>query len=236
MVGNDDTTKQEFYAPLPDFGRPLNQQWGEVRHDLSVLAPLVRNAGYDSSGDFTTLDDKEKASLQAWELGEDGFHNKIRHYWNKDLDRVEIQSNVPPGTSEVPNWYTVWAVDDDGVITQLTSATTASNVGAQAEVFKQKIGTDLEFRTVQAAGLLAISEETNTLDFTTTAEINTASSAGGTSLVKTKAGSDLPFKGITAGDNMEFTIGANSITLKSTSQIVEFYGIVVAHSDDSYTA
>jgi hypothetical protein len=236
MAGNDTTTQVEFYAPWPDYGRPLNQQWGEIRHDMAALAPLVRGAGLDSDGDFSTLDDVEKTALQAWELGEDGFHNKIRHFWNKDTDTLEIQANVPPGTEQAPHWYTVWAVGDDGQVTQQTTPTTASNVGTGAEVFKQKTGVDLQFRTIKATGVLAVAENSLDLTLTSTAEANTARSDGGTSLVKTKDGVILPFKGITAGENMEFTIGADSITLKSTSQIVEFYGIVVAHSDDSYTA
>ncbi|KKN92417.1 hypothetical protein LCGC14_0209080 [marine sediment metagenome] len=236
MAGNDTTTSVEFYAPWPDFGRALNQQWGEIRHDMAALAPLVRGAGLDSDGDFSTLDDVEKTALQAWELGEDGFHNKIRHFWNKATDTLEIQANIPPGTEQAPNWYTVWSVGDDGQVTQQTTPTTASNVGTGADVFKQKTGVDLQFRTIKATGVLSVAENSLDLTLTSTAEANTASSLGGASLVGTKVGVDLPFKGLTAGDNMELTIGANSITLKSTSQIVEFYGIVVAHSDDSYTA
>ncbi len=235
MAGNDDTTSLEFYAPWPNFGKALNQQWGEIRTDIAHLAPLVRGIGLDASGDFSTLDSKESLAMQAFELGEDGWHNKIRHYWNKTKARVEIQSNIPPGTTDVPNWYTVWAVDDDGAVTAITSTTTASNLGTGKDVFKSKEAVDLQFRSLKGSGVLSITQNSLDLTFVSTAEANTASSAGGTSLIKDKSGVDLPFKGLVAGSNMQFQIGDDSITLESTSQIVEFYGIAVMYDDDSKT-
>ncbi len=235
-MASEDTVEQTFYAPWPSYGKALNKQWSHIRHDTAVLAPLVRGVGLDPDGDFSTLDSKEQTAMQSFELGEQDWHNKVRHYWNKDKNQIEIQANIPPGTSAVPHWYPIWAVADDGQVTQQTTPTTASNVGTGAEVFKQKSGVDLQFRTIKATGVLSVAESSLDLTLTSTAEANTARSDGGVSLVKSKAGTVLPFKGLVAGENMEITIGTNSITLKSTSQIVEFYGIVVAHSDDSYTA
>lgn len=44
-------------------------------------------------------------------------------------------------------------------------------------------------------------------------EANTSSSAGGTSLVLPKAGTDLPFKGLTAGANITLTANANDVNV-----------------------
>ncbi len=81
MAGNDTTTQVEFYAPWPDFGKALNQQWGEIRTDMAHLTPLVRGMGLDSDGDFSTLDNVAKTAVQAWELGEDGYSCLTDHSW-----------------------------------------------------------------------------------------------------------------------------------------------------------
>jgi hypothetical protein len=234
MAGNDDTVQVAFYAPWPNFGVKLSQQWGQIRTDTSHLAPVVRGIGLDASGDFTTLDGVEKAVVQAWEVGEQDFHNRFRTHYNKTDDLFEIQSNIPPGTSAIPNWYTTWSVGPDGQVAAQTTSTTASNVGTGAGVFKQKTGTDLQFKTLVDGGVLTITENANDLTFSSTAEANTASSLGGTSLIGTKSGVVLPFKGITAGSNMSLADDGTQLTLSSTAQVVEFYGIVTAHTDDSF--
>jgi hypothetical protein len=233
MAGNDDTIQVEFYAPWPNFGVKLSQQWGAIRTDTSHLAPLVRGVGLDASGDFTTLDGVEKASVQAWEVGEQDFHNRFRTHYNKDDDLFEIQSNVLPGTSEAPNWYTTWAVASDGQITQQTSGTVGENVGTGAGVFKDKSGQTLRFRSIVVSSPLSITQNDDELALTSSAEITTYSSLGGTAIIGTKNVADLPFKGITAGSNMSLSDDGTQLTLSSTSMIVEFYGISVGHDDGS---
>ena len=228
-MASEDTVQPQWYAPWPSFGKALSQQWGAIRHDTSYMAPIVRGAGLDASGDFTTLDGVEKTAVQAWKLGEDGFHNRFRMHYNKDDDLFEIQANVLPGTTQIPNWYTAWAVGSDGQVTQQTSATTASNVGTGADVFKQKSGVDLQFRSIKATGVLSVAENALDLTLTSSAEANTTRSDGGVSLVKAKSGSVLPFKGLTAGNNMEFSNGTNSITLHSTVPV--FYALRVMYDD-----
>jgi hypothetical protein len=65
------------------------------------------------------------------------------------------------------------------------------------------------------------------------AELTTASSLGGdTDVFKQKAGTDLEFRGITAGNEIVLTEGANDITIESTSG-PGFYGITVKQTDDA---
>jgi hypothetical protein len=69
-------------------------------------------------------------------------------------------------------------------------------------------------------------------------EDNTASSLGGDqTLVGTKSGVDLPFKGLTAGDNITLSSDSNSVTIAGEVGIEDippgFYGIIV--KDDSTT-
>ena len=228
-MSSEDTIQREFYAPWPDLGVKLSQQWEKIRSDTAALFPIVRGVGLDAAGNFDTLNGVEKCAMQALEIGKQDFHNKYRIHYNKTNDLFELAYNN--GTSEVPNWYTTWWIDSDGQVTQQNTPTTASNVGGGKEVFKQKSGVDLEFRTLTASGVLTATQNTNTIAFTSSAEANTASTLGGdVGLTSTKVGVDLPFKGLTAGSSTVLTDNGDHIRIDSTAQVVEFYGISVGPS------
>jgi len=94
------------------------------------------------------------------------------------------------------------------------SVTNGNNVGGFAEVFKVLTGTVLDFRTIQATGLMSVTQNTNDLLITTTAEANTASNLGaGTGVYATKVGSDLQFKSLVQGSNMTISSTGTEITL-----------------------
>jgi len=98
MAPQAETTEQAtFYTPWPLFGRRFSSQLDESRHNSEALHPLVRAAGLD--GLSSPLKDH---AVQSWEVGEDGFHNKYRLFWDKDNDTFRIQENI--GTTDVPSW------------------------------------------------------------------------------------------------------------------------------------
>lgn len=71
-------------------------------------------------------------------------------------------------------------------VTGSGEANTASNVGGQAEVFKEKLGIDLRFRTLKAGSNVTVTENTN--------DITIASSGtGGTSYVPVAEAGSLIF-------------------------------------------
>ena len=92
---------------------------------------------------------------------------------------------------------------------------TASSVGGSNEVFKQKSGVDLEFRTISAGSNIAITSGTNVLTISGTPE-NTASSVGGSNEVfKQKSGVDLEFRTISAGPRIAIVSAANTLSISA---------------------
>jgi hypothetical protein len=98
---------------------------------------------------------------------------------------------------------------------------TASNVGTGSQVFKQKTGANLEFRSLVAGTNISINQGANDITISSTGggggEANTASNVGtGSQVFKQKTGVDLEFRTLVAGTNINITQGANDITISST--------------------
>ena len=109
---------------------------------------------------------------------------------------------------------------------------TASNVGTGAgEVFKQKVGVDLEFKTIKAGTNITVTN--NASDITIDAaggsgEVNTASNIGtGTDVFKQKTGVDLEFRKINSTE-LDVTQNTNDITLSANSTLISGQSSVTA--------
>jgi hypothetical protein len=94
-----------------------------------------------------------------------------------------------------------------------------ASVGAGEPVFKQKSGTDLQFKSIVAGSNVTLTPGTDTLTIaaTDTGESNTASNVGtGDGVFKQKTGVNLEFKSLVAGSNVTITPGNDSLTISST--------------------
>lgn len=97
---------------------------------------------------------------------------------------------------------------------------TASNVGGETGLFKQKTGVDLEFKTLSAGTNIQIFTGDSVVTISGPAgsgEANTGSNLGGGNPVfKQKAGVDLEFRTLVAGTNVTITSGATELTINAS--------------------
>jgi hypothetical protein len=122
-------------------------------------------------------------------------------------------------------------VDSNGVEIQITTngsinvpaageINTASNVGIGAgEIFKQKVGSDLEFRKIKAGSNITVAIIGDDIEISTPAsvgEANTASNVGtGNQIFKQKVGSDLELRTLKAGTNVTIVSSVDEITISA---------------------
>ena len=98
---------------------------------------------------------------------------------------------------------------------------TASNVGAAANVFKQKVGVDLEFRTLVGGTDIQIVQTTDILTINyngpAAGEINTASNVGTGvgKIFKQKVGVNLQLKSILAGSGITTVNGTDDVQINA---------------------
>ncbi|KKL45519.1 hypothetical protein LCGC14_2354890, partial [marine sediment metagenome] len=140
------------------------------------------------------------------------------------LDFVDNLATPAAATAIFSDGTDMFVNTGGGVVnlTNVGEVNTASNVGGAAEVFKQKVGVDLEFRTLVGGTDIQIVQTADnlTLNFNgTTGEVNTGSNVGtGLGKVfKQKSGVDLEFKSILAGANISVTNGTDDVQITSTS-------------------
>lgn len=97
----------QFYNPIPRFGEHFSRQVPDMRDNSNSLSTLVRAAFADTDGDTNSQD----LNLSGWALGEKGFRNKFRHFYDKAADEYKLQFNT--GTESSPVWTTCVRIRED---------------------------------------------------------------------------------------------------------------------------
>lgn len=95
---------------------------------------------------------------------------------------------------------------------------TASNVGTGSQVFKQKVGVDLQFRSFLGGGSTVVAQGADEITITSPATENVtgANTGSGIGLFIDKVASVLRFKTIEAGTNVTLTESDNTVTINSS--------------------
>lgn len=163
-----------------------------------------------------------------------------------DTQKVLIDQGTVYNNDIVQNQSGSWNIANDGKAGGGSGeVNTASNVGGQTPIFKQKTGVDLEFRSLQGSGATTVTQTGDTITIsstdTNTGEVNTNSNAGatGAGLVKTKVGVDTPIKRIKAGTNITINENADDIEIVAAGgspKILQYQrGTVVGESNIAST-
>jgi len=142
-----------------------------------------------------------------------------------DTQKVLIDQGTVYNNDIVQNQSGSWNIANDGKAGGGSGeVNTASNVGGQAPIFKQKTGVDLEFRSLQGGGATTVTQTGDTITIsstdTNTGEANTNSNAGatGAGLVKTKVGVDTPIKRLKAGTNISLTENTDDVEINASGE------------------
>lgn len=105
------------------------------------------------------------------------------------------------------------------------TVTDGANVGSGANVFKQKVASTLQFRTILAGSNVTVTENTNdvTIAASSAGETNTASNLGsGLGVWFDKQGVDLRFKSLVGGPGVNLSATDSEITIAAPEFYTEF--------------
>ena len=94
------------------------------------------------------------------------------------------------------------------------------NVGAGSQVFKDKVGLDLRFRSLVAGSNVSLTQNANDISIAATGEANDGANLGfGTGVYASKSGVNLQFKSLFAGYNQALTATGTDITIAEKTAV-----------------
>jgi hypothetical protein len=94
---------------------------------------------------------------------------------------------------------------------------TASNVGFGAEVFKQLVGTNFEFRTITNGPGIIVTENADDINIANGGVITASNLGSGSQVLFGIVGNDLRLRTLTAGTGISLIQNANDIVINSTN-------------------
>ncbi len=229
----------EFYAAWPKLNtKPINKQWEEIRQDTSTMNVLARAMGVDLDLAGVRKNDILARLMQ----GEQGFFNRFSIYFDPADGSWKLQKNT--GTQATPVWTTVLEATEDCIIKDSNG-----NLISFYGITVKHSDNSAVFRSVDTINFEAenfyvtpnSSPDEVTVNFrgatgSGNGDITNGTPLGGDQAIFSgKSGTNLEFKGVTAGTGISLSSDANQVTINATggSGGSGFYGITVKHSDDS---
>lgn len=175
-----------------------------------------------------------------------------RPYFASDIADVGgglsiLAQPVPPNVQfrTLAGGANITVVESGGLITISTAgltgeANTASNVGAGADIFKQKVSLDLEFRGVLGLGRIGAAVNGDNVDVSTTAELNTMSNvgAGQANVFAEKVGEDFELRTVSGALGLVAdadTTATDVVTVAPVTRSVAGRAWVFQHQEPSGT-
>ena len=114
-------------------------------------------------------------------------------------------------TKDTASGNAIWKVVPTGGAGE---ANTASNLGAGLGLWKQKVGVDLQFKSLVQGANITLTSNANDVTIAATGEANSAVNIGvaGTGIFTSKSGVNIQLKGIAGGNGITVTNNATDIT------------------------
>lgn len=239
-------------------GGPMNQQAQALLNKITYLKGIVDTKGdmnksvYDTDNDGK-VDSAEYADAVAWAgvtdkpvfstVATTGDYNDLLNA--PTLSDVALSGDYADliGSPALATVATSGSYNDLTDTPAVGETTTASNIGVAGEgVFVQKVGSDLQFKTVKAGTNISVTTTVNNeieinATGTATGEANTASNLGdGEGVFAQKSGVDLQFKSLVAGNNVTLSSTGTEVTISSTTSGGDMLKSVYDPDDDGLIA
>jgi len=179
------------------------------------LRPYIGSIAASLSGNLILLNGSEARFLQSGNSSANYFGIKAPVAFNSSLTYT-LPSTIPLTSSYLQTDVSgnlTWASGIGGEVN------TVSNLGTGFGLFTQKVGSDLQFKSLVAGAGVSFTSNSQaiTMSISSTGEANTASNLGtGFGLFAQKVGVDLQFKNLVAGSGIQLTSSSTGITITTT--------------------
>jgi hypothetical protein len=183
-----------------------------TENSTSITIQASGSGGGSGDGGITSINGLTGLT-QTFSAGSSGTDFVISSVGSVHSFNLPIASAVNTGKLSSADWSTFNSKVGTGV-----------NLGAGQAVYKQKVGTNLEFRTLRVLGGLAISSDANEITIDASAigssgEANTGSNLSGTGgrIFVGKVGVDFQFRRVNVGAGLSVSEGTNEVVITNTS-------------------